>query len=392
MMSGCIAEFGLEAEALVELGEIEAGADLIGIEAIADADELALLRNGLPEDLTGEMTVANEESMNTLLGRIRIEKVYGENPKLYIEGKTNSFAEVYPESGKFRLLSSDKYYSIPDNIFSVKGESVRIRSSAEISPNNILTEVNHGKLLVKLAEKDNWYQIKCVKDSRVYFGWIYAAYVLPIVLLANNKTNKENDFKYPDENKIKEDLIGKGILGWNFDFLSEFQSIEIENNENMGSYLLQTVDLKLKSGISQNLYNSEIVVTYKMTNNGWRFLNVTKKFFIKIPSQNPIDSTISISTSKNLTKDVPTSNYNNKSYISTYNTVINTKMRGPFNVKKNTLCIINSNGVIYGDLILNRGATLTVYGVITGYVRNHGGKISNHNSRNPLKVINYRTP
>jgi hypothetical protein len=392
LLPSCIAELGLEAGVAEELAVAEASGELAGAEAMIEAEavageaaeagaiteDLSLLRNNLVRNSAGEMVVADAENMNGLLGKIKLERATGELPKLYVEGKTNPIAEVYPESGRFKIFRTGNIHSFPDDIFSVEGDAVRVRSSAEISPNNILTTVNHGKLLVKLAEKDGWYQIKCVENSKAYMGWINAAYALPVVALMNKDKDKEEiSFVHPDENKIKNDLIGKRIPGWNFSFLSEFQNIQITKEAIENGYLVQTVDLKLKDAYNSNLFDSEIIVKYCNTpNNGWVLSDVTSKYFSKILQNSQ-------------------SNYGPKSYphgnpIFTSNVIISTKMRGQFTVRKNVSCTINSNGVILGDLILNKDAELNIYGVITGSVYNYGGKITNYNNRS-VRVIDCRT-
>lgn len=390
LLTGCIAELGLEAGVAEELAVAETAGELAGAEAIIEtevamgeaaevgtvAEEASLLRNSLARNSVGEIAVSDIESMNTLLGRIKLGRVIGESPKLYIEGKSSAFAELYPESGKFRMFKSNNYYSFPDNIFSVDGESVRVRSSTEISPNNIITTLNDGKLVVKLAEKDGWYQIKCVEDSKVYLGWINSLYALPVVALLN-KEKKESTFKHPDGNKIKADLIGKSIPGWNFNSLSDFQDVQIEDEAIENGYLVQTVDLKLKDSYNSNLYDSQIKVAYcNTTNNNWVLSNVTSKSFSKAPS---------INQSNNNTKG-----YIDKNQTFTSKIIISTKIRGPFTIKNNVSCVINPNGAIVGNLILNKDALLTIYGMITGYVYNYGGKIINKNS-DPLRVIEVRT-
>jgi len=180
-MSGCIiAELGLEMEAVSATEGVTIG-----------TGEAALTRGIVTTGATGELSIVSAEGMNSLLGEVRLEKVFGESPKLYIEGRTAPFAEVYAKSGRIRLLSKNEFFSIPDNIFSVEGESVNVRSGAIVEPNNIVAQVRQGDLLVKLAEKDGWYQVKLVQKGYVYYGWIEGIYVLPLIASDKERERKK---------------------------------------------------------------------------------------------------------------------------------------------------------------------------------------------------------
>lgn len=174
-----------------ELAAIEgeaalAGTEIAGAGAELSAGEAATFARAFATDASSELVVANTDAANSILGKIRLEKTYGEPPKLYYEGKPEPIAEVYSKSGKIKWLHNGELYPIPNTIFSVEGEVVNIRSGA-LRSSNIVTTVRHGQLLVKLEESNGWYKVRLVKDGKLYYGWIKGAYAAPLILAAASK-------------------------------------------------------------------------------------------------------------------------------------------------------------------------------------------------------------
>jgi hypothetical protein len=195
-MSGCIA-----AEALVgaEFG-IGAGDVVVMEDAIGTTEGVTVVETAFTRTAAGDVGIANSEAVNSLLGKVKLEKAYGEPPKLYVEGKSEPIAEVYAKSGRIKILRTNRFYKIPENIFAVEGESVTVKSSRTF-PNDIIATVQQGDLIVKLAEEDGWYHIKLIQNSRIYYGWIDASYAVPLITGAADNKKQYNKYGFVISNK-----------------------------------------------------------------------------------------------------------------------------------------------------------------------------------------------
>lgn len=90
---------------------------------------------------------------------------------------------------------------------------------------------------------------------------------------------------YPDTNRIKSDLIGKGTPGWHFDSLSEFLSVNITNQDITSGRLLLTTGLKLQS--NGKIIHATMILTYNKGPDGWQFSNIEQNAFYVEPSGGP---------------------------------------------------------------------------------------------------------
>lgn len=86
----------------------------------------------------------------------------------------------------------------------------------------------------------------------------------------------------PDINKIKEDLIGQKIPGWNFSYLSEFKDIKITNTTKGNDRLEYKIQMKLLDESKNSEHDCEVVVIYNRSYNGWNFSNVKMNYITYI--------------------------------------------------------------------------------------------------------------
>ncbi|MES2330250.1 MAG: SH3 domain-containing protein [Bacteroidota bacterium] len=199
LFPGCFAlEFGFEAEA-VGLAE----ADVAAAAAIG-GEEAMLLRSAIAIDAEGELILANTEAANTLLGRIRLVRSSGV-ARLVSEKTGNAFASVNAETGSIRMLRSGKVYSAPENLFAVKGDRVLVRSAA-VENGRVVSTLRQDHLVIKLAERNNWYQIKFVEGGRPHYGWIPAAAALALVT-HDRKNSTAHNYQVHDEYVARVDTI-----------------------------------------------------------------------------------------------------------------------------------------------------------------------------------------
>jgi len=98
----------------------------------------------------------------------------------------------------------------------------------------------------------------------------------------------------PDIEKIKTDLIGQHILGWNFDALAEFKEAKISNIFKGNERIEFQLDMKLEGINQQSKHDAQVMVVYIQTNDGWVFNNVNTVFITysyEVPSDNWINIT-----------------------------------------------------------------------------------------------------
>lgn len=97
-------------------------------------------------------------------------------------------------------------------------------------------------------------------------------------ILVENKISsiKGNE---PDIEKIKADLIGQHMLGWNFDQLSEIEKIEIINKTQAANQLEYQLKLKLAgyTNPTKDKHDAEVIVNYTESDGNWYFGNLTSK-------------------------------------------------------------------------------------------------------------------
>jgi hypothetical protein len=99
----------------------------------------------------------------------------------------------------------------------------------------------------------------------------------------------------PDSEKIKSDLIGQQMLGWNFDALSEFKKFTISNITRNTTRIEYLIDISL-AGITNpatDLHEANILVTYLFSDNTLYFSDV-KNVFITYIYTAPINEWLSI--------------------------------------------------------------------------------------------------
>jgi hypothetical protein len=450
-LSGCIAaEFLAESEGLGGLST----ADLSAADAIVGSENSLLLERGFAANSTGDLVVSDAVRANTLLERVHLVKTIGESPKLFIEGKTEPFGEIYANSGKLKL-SNGKLINISDKVFSVDSKAVSIMlepTNSSAIPNRVVTTVKQGNLLVKLTEKNGWYQVKFARNSTVFKGWINPIFLAPLILAPAKKKRID---EFPNIEEMKSDLIGNATNEWKFQNVKEFKDFQIVEQKFWPANLLYiTVNLKLMDKKTDKLFNAQVILKY-MYNEDWIFSNVIPVSFAQasqfevttqyiqslsqnnnsnlgnssvsssspwtLPTTNSEASNPQLSINNNITSNTQLSVNNNitsNNNITTINSnTVYTKpptttqpfieYRNPFsgNFTFNANSIISTsfsgdyiigpnvnvvlNGTLTGKIVLNKGATLTVNGIFNGTILNYGGTIVQKIAING-NIINYQ--
>jgi hypothetical protein len=104
----------------------------------------------------------------------------------------------------------------------------------------------------------------------------------------------------PDIEKIKSDLIGKKIPGWNFDALSEIDQAKISNVAHGSDRVEYTIDLHLIGFRLKEPHDAEIFVTYSQEEDGWQFGQV-KEIFYTYTNTAPVNNWLAVTPLQNCT-------------------------------------------------------------------------------------------
>ncbi len=100
---------------------------------------------------------------------------------------------------------------------------------------------------------------------------------LPINKKVSARINTLKELE-PEQEKIKNDLIGNKIPGWKFDYLSEFKKFEILRIEKNNETLKYLIKLELLGDSSTSIHEAEIKVTYLISDEGWYFDSVSLNY------------------------------------------------------------------------------------------------------------------
>ena len=93
----------------------------------------------------------------------------------------------------------------------------------------------------------------------------------------NAPTIDANDVTLPDEDQIKNDLLGKSISGWTFKKLDEFDLVDILNSKIVNNNTLElTVDLDLTDYFTHDDWDGEVIISYELKNdNQWHYQDIS---------------------------------------------------------------------------------------------------------------------
>jgi hypothetical protein len=196
LLSGCLADLAVIED--------------VGLEEAALAEEdAAILETGAMELRAGRLVATDEAALNSQLGKIRLSRIAGENPKLFIEGRARPWGEIIPERGKIRLIDYNKEFSISDKLFRIVDEKIYVRAAAS-NTSKIISSLQKDDIIVKLGEIDNWYQVQIIEKNNAPIGFIKASSLLVPLAIAKGK-NKSKENGVNDNNSHERYRSYKGI-------------------------------------------------------------------------------------------------------------------------------------------------------------------------------------
>jgi len=90
----------------------------------------------------------------------------------------------------------------------------------------------------------------------------------------------------PTVEKIKNDLLGKKMIGWNFDYIDEFQQCEISNKARFDKRIEYDLSMVLQDLTVKSLHNASATVIYDLKDGEWVFnsvvpISITYTYHIK---------------------------------------------------------------------------------------------------------------
>jgi len=287
----CIAIFsGCDILLLGETAEVGIGAAAAeeGLMSLGDLRGLAP-RYGISETGLGEgrLLVTDQVAAEGLYDDLVIDRLSGENPKLYIENNSKPVGEILTKEGEIRFQNG-RVARIEHDIFSVAGEEVNLRSTpSSVSNENIIATVRHGHMVIKMNEvADGWYQVKVMKNHIVTPGFIKGVLLVPVIV--DSTRNDRYSFQqvsqgaipFPTPSKIKRDLVGQTMTNWTFLSEEEIKSMEINNTMLNGdeNYYVN-VTLLLEEHTSGKQYIAHCLVRYHHINYQWALVNVSQDGF-----------------------------------------------------------------------------------------------------------------
>lgn len=132
----------------------------------------------------GEAHIKNEVASNEFFNRVSLEYNKGSSPKILGDGQP--FMEIHTRSRQLVDYKNNKY-PIPDNIFTATSDGIVVRQGSLPNAREI-HRIYKRDLVIKLAERDGWYQIRIARQPKPIEGWVKAEHLIALALLGD-----END-------------------------------------------------------------------------------------------------------------------------------------------------------------------------------------------------------
>jgi hypothetical protein len=177
------------------------------------AEEIALMSRSTATIRAGRLVAADEVAFNSALGRIQLVRGSSGNPRLYLRGAAEPFAEVLVKDGRIRLFTNSTF-RLHSDIYSVERSVVVVRSTAVRSSGNTVATLRQGDLVVKLAEDNGWYHVQVIQGATELTGFVEAALLAPLVMAtASRDSSRSPQQTIADEERRRWDHYWATIEG-----------------------------------------------------------------------------------------------------------------------------------------------------------------------------------
>ena len=201
--------------------------------------------------------------------RNKLGKLSGEILKKLKEDSLSRFLKInstyYPGKYKSKIEFENDLIA---GLSAIDNSSIKAKIEFEISE----LEKKYGK------ESQEYRQILYDLSSSKYYGTENQQSIIKLnqqLLLEKQKfaENLENiKSPEPDHDKIKNDLLGRQITGWKFEYLNEFNKVSTENVIRGSSRLEYVLNLELKGSAGIHICNC--LVVYRLIDEQWIFETV----------------------------------------------------------------------------------------------------------------------
>jgi len=155
-----------------------------------NAGRRAILRSGSVELTAGRLVIADEAASMSMLSRVRIVRIAGQNPRLFYAGERSAFAEIIPKKGRMRLIESGEEFILNENIFSIEANSVKVRATPSSYSGKVIHTLRQGDMVFKMGEENGWYQVRLLNGGKVQIGYINPSHLLPVIFSNSNNVEK----------------------------------------------------------------------------------------------------------------------------------------------------------------------------------------------------------
>lgn len=304
LFSGCAAIMelftfeGLAARAIITEGMAARVAVAEGVAARTSAfggralllEEEAVASRALQlnELRAGRLVLTSETSFNSLLGEMRLVRVGGRNPSIYVKGRATPIGELL-ENERAVKLANGSMFAIDRNIMSVQGDVVNVRSStATIADANIITKLERGSMVTYLGEVENgWYKVEVIDGTTPKIGYMDGALLLPLIstdtfsFTAYSQLElKKEVIPFPTREKVKEDIVKAGLPDWEFKSPSEIKRLKTYPGwvrSNLCYYI--DVELDLYDYKTRKECQARVKVRYEVQKNKWQYSGIYQSLF-----------------------------------------------------------------------------------------------------------------
>lgn len=82
----------------------------------------------------------------------------------------------------------------------------------------------------------------------------------------------------PDIEKIKNDLLGRKIIGWNFDYLNEFEKLSINNKTQSNERIEYDITLTLVDQTKKDKHEAQVYAIYLRNEEGWYMSEIVERY------------------------------------------------------------------------------------------------------------------
>jgi hypothetical protein len=208
--------------------------------------------------------------------------------------KTKLFNSFLSNFISFKFIKqSEARKSLQDKTDAVNSNLHNCLQTVEAKAGNLKSEYNYeNRNIFDIAFQNN--QNNCSNLQNQEVASLYQK--------IGEKINSIQDPE-PDITKIKEDLIGKKITGWSFDYLSEFKEAKIINQTKGLERIEYNLYFKLFDEKQNSEHEAEIKAVYKKGYDGW-YLENTKMVYITYINEAPLQNWKAIEPLNNCTYQI----------------------------------------------------------------------------------------